>query len=404
MLIALACAVGALRLHWGMVLFLLVGALQDPVRKLVPGAPNYLTLSTMPVWACIMLGAMLRGDLNWLRFKRAFPQVAIVTVIFAWTLVPAAVMSAIYSPGSWQVTLLGVYVYFSAFSGVLIGVFYPVRDGDIERLMFCYILIVAVMLLGAPMERMGVGVSEGWVGTGRLGDLWVTYRTGGVVRMMSGFYRSPDIMGWHASCLVMLSMILAMWRSDWQRILFVGLAGWGGIGVMLCARRKMISGLVIFLLVFLALFLRHQQVRRFVAIGLLSLAAMGVWSYIYQTTGSDREVEGFYNTTLSEVGDRLHQHAVEAPHTTLRQAGLFGYGLGMAVQGAHHIKIERPNIWQEGGLSKLLAECGVPGLLASTLLLSGFAFAGVRGLETCCGLSTCGTLFWPCRPPREQHD
>lgn len=188
-------------------------------------------------------------------------------------------------------------------------------------------------------------------------------------------------MGWHAVTMVMLSVILAVRRAGWQRLVFVALAGWGGVGLMLCARRKMVSVLVIFLAIFLVLLLRHRRGRGVLAVALVVGGAATVWSVIYQKAGTDQEVETFYRTTLSESGDRFMKHAFEATRITVKQAGLFGYGLGMAVQGAHHIKVERPNIWQEGGLPKLLAEIGVPGVVAFLVLLLSMVSAGIGVLK-----------------------
>ena len=373
-LIGLSCACGFLRWRWGLMCLLAIGSLQDPVRKMIPGAPGFLTLSTVPIWVSVMVGAFLKKEFSWQRFKQSYPQISVAVVVFIWAIIPSAIMSMTYAPGSWQITILGVFAYFTGFSAIILGMFFPNEDGDIERLMMCYILIVAVMLIGAPMEKFGIGMSTGAVGTERLGNLWITYRTGGMLRMLSGFYRSPDIMGWHSATMIMLAVMLALRKTNWQRYLFVALAGWGGVGIILCARRKMLAGLVVFVIVFLVLFLRHRQGRRVFGVGLIAVASVGIWSYIYQKAGADTDVASFYSSTVSEAGDRFHNHAIKAAVITVNQAGVFGYGLGMAVQGAHHINVDRPNIWQEGGISKLLAEIGIPGALA----FIGILFALVR--------------------------
>jgi len=67
-------------------------------------------------------------------------------------------------------------------------------------------------------------------------------------------------------------------------------------------------------------------------------------------------------TTQSEVASRLEGGVFE----TVRQFGLMGAGLGTATQGVRHLTGNDINIgWQEGGLSKLAIELGVPGLLAA---------------------------------------
>ena len=39
----------------GVYWFLVIGLLQDPVRKMVPGVPGLLVLSTVPVWFAVVL-------------------------------------------------------------------------------------------------------------------------------------------------------------------------------------------------------------------------------------------------------------------------------------------------------------------------------------------------------------
>ena len=56
-----------------------------------------------------------------------------------------------------------------------------------------------------------LGIAKGWaaLGTVAMGHEWIqTSLYGTIVNMIAGFYRSPDVMGWHATALSMLSIIL----------------------------------------------------------------------------------------------------------------------------------------------------------------------------------------------------
>ena len=76
----------------------------------------------------------------------------------------------------------------------------------------------------------------------------------------------------------------------------------------------------------------------------------------------DEAVERFYLTAFSEADEQIQRHGVRAVLSTVQQAGFWGYGLGMSQQGIHNIpNVETPNLWQESGPGKLVAELGVPG-------------------------------------------
>jgi len=100
--------------------------------------------------------------------------------------------------------------------------------------------------------------------------------------------------------------------------------------------------------------------------------------YLVDRVYPDSPVSRFYMTLFDEVGDQLWRHGGASAVSTLQQAGLMGYGLGMSQQGLHNIKAEKPRLWQESGPSKLVAELGLPGgvlliVLGYTFMRTGFA-------------------------------
>ncbi len=363
-LIMVATCLATVRWRWGLYGLILVALVQDPIRKLIPGTPGYLVLATLPVWGGIMVGAIRSGDLSWSRFRREYPALTTVLFVYLLTLIMPAIMSATYSAGSWQLTLLGAYTQFAVIGGLIMGAHFPLYQRDLERLMAWYCILAGIIMIGAPMERMGIGTASGLTGTSSMGAYWVTYRTGAALNMISGFFRSPDVMGWHAASMIMFGAVLAVRNKGWRRIGWAILVGWGGVALMFCARRKMVAMMIPYAVVMAVLFMVFNKVRNLMPIILCGGVAVAVWFYAYQGVGSDDEVEKFYSTTLEESGDRLVEHGVDSVVETIRQAGFWGYGLGMAAQGTHHIKCKRPRIWQESGPSMLAAELGVLGLLA----------------------------------------
>lgn len=366
--VALFCAVSSWKWRWGPYLMVLIAVVQDPVRKMVPGSPGFLALSAASIWGSTVLGAILANDLNWRRFQQLYPALGTAAVSFAILILPSALISATYSPGSWQITLVGLFIYGSLLLGLVVGSFYPVKSKDIPRLMGCYCILVGISLAGAWLERLGVQHLA--IGTSALGHHWVTYRMGSALVMISGFYRSPDVLGWHAATMVMLCIALALKNHGVLRYLWIALAGWGFASLMFCARRKMLSMLPVFITVLLITYALQKRGRLLIPAIIVLLAASAIGLRVYQVSGRDVQLESFYKTALDTAERRVSAHGFQAVVTTYRQAGFFGYGLGMASQGTQHIAVKRPRVWQEGGIGKIMVELGVPGL-------AGFLALGV---------------------------
>ncbi|MCU0598378.1 MAG: hypothetical protein MUE70_03845 [Desulfobacterales bacterium] len=352
---------------------ILIAAIQDPVRKMIPGTPGYLTLSIMPVWFSMIFKAMpfLSGYRN--EFKLNFPQLTSIVKIFILSIIPAALISASYGPGSWQITIIGLIFYSSLFFGVLFGYMFTARGDEIlQRVLIFYCLLTAFMLIGTPLEYWGRFHYLKVLGTSAFDALWIRHMEHGMVKLISGFYRSPDIMGWHSVTMTMLSLLLALQSKGKERYFWIGLAGWGVVGVMLCGRRKMmymlpIYGFVLSWLLWRVQSNRFQFKKMFVVILLGIFAGYG----IYGIVGSSTDVENYYfKGTGDDPFERFKQQGLNALMVTYQQSGFWGEGLGTATQGIHHLNVARPRTWQEGGLSKVLVELGVPGFLGFVLVFA----------------------------------
>jgi hypothetical protein len=225
------------------------------------------------------------------------------------------------------------------------------------------------MLIGTPLEYLGIAKAWKALGTSAMKHEWLQYSVyGTIVRMVAGFYRSPDVMGWHAIMLSMLSIILALQSSGHQRYLWIVIAGWGLMGGILCGRRKMIFMLPIFISVLCWLYWSLPKRLKFSTLIAVILISSGTGYLIYKKMGPSPAIEKYYFQNPRLVFGRVEQHGFEALITTYRQSGIFGEGLGTATQGIHHLNVSKPRTWQEGGLGRILVELGVPGFLCFLFL------------------------------------
>lgn len=377
-----ASALASVR-NWRLGPFLMIAVvmLQDPIRKITPGTPGYLAMACVPVWIGMLAGAVQSGDLTVAWVRACYPRLARVGLIYAAYLALPAAISATYAPGAWQITALGLFTHFSLLSAVVLGMAFPRSGRDLHRLLAWYCMLVAVAVIGGPLERLGIGLAQGLTGTWTLNAYWVTHRTGKAIVMTAGFFRSPDVMGWHAATLVMAGLTLALASRGVGRLGWAALAGWGGVGIMFCARRKMISMIPPFVLVLLVLYVLSGHWRRGRAVVVTTAVVLLVGFFAYVKLGTDPEIEKFYGTSVPEMGERLRAHGWDSVVGTIGQAGFFGYGLGMAAQGVHHIAIARPNVWQESAPSMLMAEVGVPGFVLFLAMVAAYAAAARLALR-----------------------
>ncbi len=372
--------------RWGLMAAILVGLLQDPVRKMLPGVPAYLTLSTVPIWLALAAHVVMHQREVIHRFLQNFPVLARRLSLFGVYLVIPAMISLTYGRGTWQITLLGVFVYSAGFGLIVAGWASWENRAQIDTFLGFYALAASVLLVGGLLEQFGWGARSVLIGAEALGHSWVTHRTGEAVYMLAGFFRSPDVMGWHAVTVVMIAFVMA-WRSEGgRRYFWVGIAIWGLLGLWLCGRRKMVSMIPIFVASYFLLVLQIRGTRRILGVVALTVLVIGAGLHLVGRIFQDQAAGRFYMTVLDEWDDQVIGHGYRSVITTVNQAGFLGYGLGMSQQGVHNIDAETPRLWQESGPSKLFAELGVPGailflILGYALLRTGFEVARLHAGE-----------------------
>lgn len=358
--------------RWGLFSAILVGLLQDPVRKVLPGVPAYLTLSTVPIWLGLAANVLINQCDVVSRFLASFP---VLSRHFSWLglyLVIPAMLSLTYGRGTWQIALLGAFVYAACFAMILAGWGGWRDSGKFDQVMVFYALSAGLFLTGGVLEYFGWGSRSAMIGTEALDHVWVTHRTGEAVYMLSGLFRSPDLMGWHAITVFMFAFILAMRSQGRWRLFWAAIAIWGLLSLWVCGRRKMITMVPVFVGCYLWLVFQVRGSRRLFSMIALALLVVGIGWHLAGRVYHDNPMSRFYVTVLDEWDDQVIRHGFNSAIGTVEQSGFFGYGLGMSQQGVHNINADKPRLWQESGPSKLVAELGVPG--AILFLILGFVF------------------------------
>ncbi len=352
----------------GILLMILIAAIQDPVRKLVPGTPGWMTLATAPIFLAAVVGSVLTTPGWWPRFRAQFPKIGSWLRLLVLLSLPAALISATYGPGSWKLTVMGVFAYSLIFLAVITGYHFPRHIADLRRILAVYCIAHGIMLFGAVLEYSGAFAGWSVLGSKALGYTWRRDMWGYLVQMISGFYRSGDVMGWHAAAVATLSLVLALTSDIRKRWLWALIGASAIFAVLVCGRRKMVYMLPVFAVALMWIYWQAGRKGKTWSIAfLLAMPAASVY-VVTDLLGTDATQIRYYRESSDQTLDTFQAQGFRALYDTYDQSGFWGEGLGTATPGSHHIKVARPRVWQESGPSRVLVELGVPGM---------FGFMGV---------------------------
>lgn len=360
--VALSCLVALQDWRWGVVTILAVGLLQDPMRKIVPGAPIIYTVAFTPIYAsCILVFfARRQRETNLLAW---FPNVRLPAALFSMALFISLLQTFSYGPVAYVPGLIGAFSYFCIVPAILLGFFYPRTKADeFERLMLVYCLATAVMLIGVVLEQ--AGYKEIVPGLKPMVER-ATIRWVGpyVVQMYSGFFRSSEIMGWHAATMTMLCVYFVL-RQPKLTLFWLPLVGFGIYCVILSGRRKMFIALIAYLAVLL--YAERGKIRpRLVSITVLG--ALMIMPVLYFFVSEEHFVT--LRSGFDEAGGRAAVTGLSGPLWLWKEVGLFGFGVGTKTQGTQHFQLQVRTPLCEGGFEKVFIELGILGVLCFLALL-----------------------------------
>jgi hypothetical protein len=375
-LLAMTVAFVDWRQAW--LLAVLVGVLQDPARKLTSGAPVVLTMSIVAVYGMILLATFGRQRVEIAAFSRRFGRIWIsFGAFFVFLLLAAFNGLMTFGLALYKAPLFSLFLYLAPLPAVMVGFMYLDREELLFRFFRFYSVVTSLALIGSLLEYLRVD----WSALGLVsatGD-YIRHIPGVQIRMISGFYRAPDIMGWHAATLTCIAIAMVVRDGITPRAWrWIVTAGWGFFNCMISGRRKAIYMIAVFAVVLLWRYFRRLKTAQVVGFAMVGLVLALVVHDLSSNARSSAYAIGAA-TTREEVSARLEGGML----LTIEQFGILGAGLGTATQGVYHVLRDNnaavnpydaasqnaPSGWQEAGLGKLTIELGVPGLIAAALLL-----------------------------------
>jgi len=369
-LVILGVSVLATFFDWrrGWPLILLCGVLQDPARKLTPGSPVILSASVIAIYGGMFLAAYRLLQAHRQEFGRRFAAIYAAMAGLLFILALAAVNGlASYGLEYWKVPLFSLFTYIAPLPALLMGYVWVQREEMVYRYFRFFAVVTSIFLIGSLLEYFRVQSPA--LGLVSMPGDYIRHLPGIQIRMLSGFYRAPDIMAWHAGTLTAIGIAMSVRAGlDRRALPWIGVTAWGFLNCLMSGRRKAIYFVVAFAAAFMWRYFRRMHTTQIVAVVLTGLVLAGVVRQLGKGEQTAVYTRGA-RTTQTEVFQRLEGGMLG----TFQQTGVFGAGLGAATQGVQHLLTGRNIIgWQEGGMGKLAVELGLPGLLLLAVIAKLF--------------------------------
>ena len=356
-------------LRVGMCLTLAAGFLQDPVRKLVPDAPVIYSALVVLFAALTFIGAKLSGAIrplsaipDW-KSRLELPIVLFVVLVLFQSIAAYSYTGSVFLAG------IGLLVYLSPFPALLLGYSFASNADRVYAFLWLYVVLCAAMVSGVYLSWLGVD----WEILQSVGDPLVVYslESGEPLELPSGFLRAPEVAAWHAASGACIVLMLGLFKGRKDTgLLSVALALFFIGAVMLSGRRKFLLEIAMFLPVLWWLLWRFRLATGRILYLLFFLAVAGA---VVMATGlvESNTREAFQapvvrgQDRVDEIIERIENVTIGAIPYILETNGFLGSGAGSGSGGAQYFGggDDRVGLAAEGGLGKILAEIGVPGVL-----------------------------------------
>ena len=371
-LIIVAMALSFANWRVGVLICVAVGFLQDPLRKLIPGEPIYFTALVGAPLAMTLLGAHLRKVPISFRplhsWNSALRRPLNIFILF----VAIQSVAAVIKTGRPTVGGIGALSYLAPLPAILLGYQFSRRERDVNKFIKIYLMIGVGMVAGIYLSYAGLD----WRALKSVGaGLFIYSLEKGRLDLYSGFLRSPEIAAWHAAACVCLLIILAIparrntvfkWGSGVMVLFLVG-------ALLLTGRRKFLVEILLFVSIYALLLVWFRKAA--IKSAIISKSAMvlaggliiGSVGYMYFSSDiAATEMRPYYERGLSvrnDVTQRVSVMTLESFQYVIAQNGILGSGAGTGSQGTQHFGGQTTGAAAEGGLAKVLAELGIPGIL-----------------------------------------
>jgi hypothetical protein len=348
-----------------------VGFLQDPLRKLAEGEPVVFVVLVLVAALIAGLSPLFNDGVALKRLFYRSNQISMVVVLFG-LLVFVQVLHSLALFGRPMLPAIGLIFYVAPFFSLWLGSRYAATPLDMEKLLRVYVGSALLMALTLVLSFLGVE-SELFR---EVGGGVILYSFGGVFETHVGLFRASEIAAWHLVTAACFIIILGLVSGKQRWIVLALLIGLALVALTtLTGRRKVLALFAAFAVVYATLIwtTRGASARSNLLVGVLGTGLVLLSFLLFMA--EQRLGEGLVNyvarasTVWGDLDDRMLQLGIGSIGWAWNRGGLTGLGVGAAAQGAQHFGGVTSGGAGEGGLGKLMVELGPLGLGLFVLLL-----------------------------------
>lgn len=371
-LIVISTLIARINRHSGIWLMILVGLLADPVRKMIPGTPVYISLGFLPIFAVLFFSIVFNKKRDGGIFSY-FPDMRTPFRIFLLILIINSLRSVIAAPGAFALVVYSMAQYTGWVIAMVFGFYLVENETDLVKFEKMYLLTVTPFLITVFFHLFGWQQEWPVLRAMEFSEAaYTTERFGGPLELLNGLFRNPEPMGWHAmtAAICALFLLVSGRKKMFERLCYGILFLLSASCAVLSARRKFPIGIVIFVASFLLLTLQ-KSFKKTILYSSFLVILLGIGGhYFIKTEGGDRYLKSA-QSGFEAFHEESERRVIGSIFWAIRRDGFFGRGLGAAPQGSRHVKsaelVQGPGI--ESGSGKMISELGVPGTLILIYLL-----------------------------------
>ena len=352
----------------GIYMVILAGFLQDPIRKMTPGEPVALSLIAPALFGVCFISALLaEEELNFQELNQFNPVLYLPAFLFVgWVSISTVI--TLSTTHSLILAGIGAMAYLAPIPGLMLGYRFARRPDDLINLLVFYVVVAAVFSSSIFFEMAGFDSPI----LKSVGEGFVFYpESGGITVLHCGLFRSPEIAGWHCASAICFLVVIGLSRRPGMSFMLFALLAAAIIlpALILTGRRKFLVEIATFLSISGALLTFFQTSMKRLSVVFVVAAILGAGFFFYITSSELPGEWAVYlqrsSTAQGDSKDRFMHMTVDMFQYVIAQNGFFGSGAGTGSQGAQHFGGGSVLVGAaaEGGLGKVLAELGIPGIV-----------------------------------------
>ncbi len=370
----------------GLMAVILIGVLQDVLRKLTIGVPAYYIIWSTVIYLFVAAFVFL---------NRLLPPFRILymddrNVRRAWNffliLILFQLLNAFLRWGNPAILIFGAIFYLGPVLAILLGFAFANNPARIRQYLIFYLIILVPTCLTVYLSPT---FQDSWpvlrdVGS-FLGSQLKIYDIGTILESYSGILRVGEVSAWHAATACMFLIVLVITHRSTSNLLISVLLATLLIGVIiLTGRRKMLMTLSIFIFAQWALMARFQKGVGKLSVLIVLLGTLSSFSFTLLEPASEQTL--YLKRSATVYGDSTGRFvlAIDLMRSAFNRSSGVGLGAGTAGQGGRYAGVATSSGVggsAESGLGKVMIELGLLGILFAGWLVVVIARILLKNLK-----------------------